>query len=59
MQLTSNGHIRQCQYMVQWMVIPEMAKVNFQFNVRMPANHWTGVGFSKDGSMVCFIDFGY
>jgi hypothetical protein len=45
----------QCQYMLQWMVLPEKGKVNFQFNFKMPANHWTGVGFSKDGSMVRFL----
>ncbi|KAF7629848.1 hypothetical protein Mgra_00009126 [Meloidogyne graminicola] len=48
MQLNS----KQCQYMLQWMVIPELFKVNFQLNIQMPANHWTGIGFSKDGSMV-------
>jgi len=52
MQLTANGNIKQCQYMVQWIVTPELGKVNFQLNVRMPSNHWTGVGFSNDGTMV-------
>uniref|UniRef100_A0A915NSR0 DOMON domain-containing protein n=2 Tax=Meloidogyne TaxID=189290 RepID=A0A915NSR0_9BILA len=51
MQLTANGNIKQCQYMVQWIVTPELRKVNFQLNVRMPSNHWTGVGFSNDGTM--------
>jgi hypothetical protein len=47
-----SANVGQCQYTLEWLVQPEAAKVHFQLNARMPADHWTGIGFSSDGAMV-------
>ncbi|KAJ1363544.1 hypothetical protein KIN20_023435 [Parelaphostrongylus tenuis] len=43
-----------CDYKLTWNYIDESDDIEFSLETKLQSNSWTGVGFSKDGSMICF-----
>uniref|UniRef100_A0A8R1DKC4 DOMON domain-containing protein n=1 Tax=Caenorhabditis japonica TaxID=281687 RepID=A0A8R1DKC4_CAEJA len=41
-----------CEYKLSWNYVEESDEIEFSLETRLSENSWTGVGFSKDGTML-------